>query len=556
MAHIDLPDQVYQQLQAYAHEQALSPEACIIQLLQQATSANQTEDPDYIAPSDDLSYFESLMETQSAYVVRTDIEGRYTYVNERFYRDYKWLYGSRESVIGADSMKTIDPIDHTLTAQIVMRCFAQPNQPIPVQLRKTTPTGIPSYTLWEFTALADSNGEVQEFQCIGIDINQQVQAEHQLQQKEQTLAISLKAARAGVWIWDIVTEEVTWDETMAAHHGIRLEDFSNNYAGWAENVHPDDLATTEAHLQQALETQAPFDTQFRIVRPDGSIRWLMGQGIALYDPDTNKPLRMIGVNIDITERKRMEKLELERTRLALELDKNQQLSDERSKMISIMSHELRTPIAIVSTSSDILLRYADRLSPEDHTQRLKGMKQQIRRLEYILDQVALINKADAGFMICNPTNTHLGTFIENITSSLEDITSQEHHLQTHFTTQRNYAVMDATLMHHALSNLITNAVKYSPDGGTIHLKVMDASEGITFAVQDEGMGIPEADLKTLFAPFARGGNVGTIHGTGLGLAIVNRIVQEHNGHVQVNSQLGHGSIFSITIPKLIASEVY
>ena len=107
--------------------------------------------------------------------------------------------------------------------------------------------------------------------------------------------------------------------------------------------------------------------------------------------------------------------------------------------------------------------------------------------------------------------------------------------------------MDEKLIRHILSNLLSNAIKYSPKGGKVHLECVCTQEALMFHVQDRGIGIPIADQARLFDPFQRASNVGTISGTGLGLAIVKKAVELHGGNITVNSELGVGTTFTVTL---------
>lgn len=137
------------------------------------------------------------------------------------------------------------------------------------------------------------------------DITERKQAEEKLQRLNERFALATRAAHAGVWDLDIQKNELIWDDRMYELYGVNQEDFSGAYEAWLQGVHPDDRACSDEIVQQAFRGEREYDTEFRIVRPDGVIRWLKAYGQVTRD-GAGVPLRMTGVNYDITERKQAE----------------------------------------------------------------------------------------------------------------------------------------------------------------------------------------------------------------------------------------------------------
>lgn len=137
------------------------------------------------------------------------------------------------------------------------------------------------------------------------DISERIAALEALRERENTLALSLRAAKAGIWIWDIASGQLTWDETMEKMHGLAVGTFDGRYESWRQNVHPEDIAAAEQALRAALDDDVPFNVEFRVRLPGGAICHVLGQAIVLRD-ENDEPARMIGVNIDITKRKQSE----------------------------------------------------------------------------------------------------------------------------------------------------------------------------------------------------------------------------------------------------------
>jgi len=174
----------------------------------------------------------------------------------------------------------------------------------------------------------------------------------------------------------------------------------------------------------------------------------------------------------------------------------------------------------------------------------------------LLNDVILIGTAEAAQVKFNPTQLDLESLcrevVEELPLSLDS--QQEDHRSTvptiAFSTQgdETHANMDEKLLRQILANLLSNAVKYSPKGGTVCFDIVCQEGQAIFRIQDEGIGIPPEDQERLFESFYRASNAGTIQGTGLGLAIVKKCVDLHQGQMTVESEVGVGTTFTVTLP--------
>jgi signal transduction histidine kinase len=167
----------------------------------------------------------------------------------------------------------------------------------------------------------------------------------------------------------------------------------------------------------------------------------------------------------------------------------------------------------------------------------------------LLNDVLLINKVEAGRVEFNPQPLVLNEFCQEIIEELQ-ITTDQHHLELRSQLPNRPDQIDRKLMRHILTNLLSNAINYSPNGGDIVVGLDSANKQLQLWVQDHGIGIPEDARPTLFDSFVRGPNVGTISGTGLGLAIIQKSVGLHQGQITFDSTVGKGTTFTITLPIL------
>jgi signal transduction histidine kinase len=166
----------------------------------------------------------------------------------------------------------------------------------------------------------------------------------------------------------------------------------------------------------------------------------------------------------------------------------------------------------------------------------------------LLEDVLTIGKAEAGKLKFTPSPMDLVAFCRDLVESLQMSAREQHQINFVAVGDGSDAQMDEKLLAHVLTNLLSNAVKYSPDGGMVQFDLICEYSWAIFRIQDSGIGIPPDDLERLFESFRRASNVGAIPGTGLGLAIVKKCVDLHGGQITVESEVGAGTTFTVTLP--------
>ncbi|MES2951229.1 MAG: ATP-binding protein [Pseudomonadota bacterium] len=251
---------------------------------------------------------------------------------------------------------------------------------------------------------------------------------------------------------------------------------------------------------------------------------------------------------DITQRRQAEE------EIRTSLEKQKELNQLKSRFVSMASHEFRTPLATILSSSDLLAHYYDRLPTAERTELFDAIAIAVKRMTKMLEDILVIGKDEEERMEYKPVPMALDTFcaalVQEQQSELAIAGPLRHSLQLTISGNQPHGHFDEKLMRHIFGNLLSNAVKYSPRGGLVGFDVYCAEDGFTLTVSDQGIGIPEADLPRLFETFHRATNVGNIVGTGLGLAIVKRSVELHCGTIAVNSTLGKGTVFTVSLPRL------
>jgi signal transduction histidine kinase len=233
------------------------------------------------------------------------------------------------------------------------------------------------------------------------------------------------------------------------------------------------------------------------------------------------------------------------------LGKARELSDLKSRFVSVTSHQFRTPMAIIQSNTD-LVNMASKQSSDTVKPLLnkatKRIKQEIENMVELMDDILILGRISEGNSLkLNKKSTELVEFCESIVSDFDEIHNNERHVKLVVLGAPKEMRLDKKLIRHALVNLLSNALKYCVDADPT-LQLEFDTQFVSLSVIDKGIGIPAGDMPNLFQPFQRAGNVGAIKGTGLGLSISKEYVELHGGTMQVESKLNEGSTFTITLP--------
>jgi PAS domain S-box-containing protein len=304
-------------------------------------------------------------------------------------------------------------------------------------------------------------------------------------------------------------------------------------------VNPSDVDGLLNALAAVVNTGKPIRAEIVAAHQDGT-RLDVDVGLAAIVKGNKIQDVVVGLR-DITERKQMEQ------GLRAALEKEKELNELKLRFSSMVSHEFRTPLAVILSSAGLLQGYSDRMSVEKRAEHLSQIQVQVERLVGLLDDVLTLSQAETVGIEMRKEPVDLSVLCAALVVEIQQ-TTQQHVLMLSIDGDSRPIALDTKLIRQAITNLLTNAVKYSPAGGTVRVDLAYRAHQILIHIQDEGIGIPEPDQKRLFEVFHRAKNVGAVPGTGLGLPIVKRAVEAHGGAVSVKSVVGSGTTFIIQIP--------
>lgn len=293
------------------------------------------------------------------------------------------------------------------------------------------------------------------------------------------------------------------------------------------------------YMKRLRGEPAATNYDFRIIDKHSRVRWLSINAVTLDWEGRPATLNFL---TDITERRRAE----EEVRRALV--KERELNDLKSRFVAMTSHEFRTPLATILSSTELLDRHHERLPPGERKTILGRISAGVERMTHMLENVLIMGRAETDAMDFDPSPLDLPGLCRQIIEEARVHAGAAHEIRFEFSGAPETVEMDEKLLRHALGNLLSNALKYSPQGGLVTLDAAISDNGVTFEVADSGIGIPIQDHERLFETFHRARNVGNIAGTGLGLAIVKKSVELHGGRVGFSSEVGKGTRFTVTLP--------
>lgn len=231
------------------------------------------------------------------------------------------------------------------------------------------------------------------------------------------------------------------------------------------------------------------------------------------------------------------------------LQHEQDLNQLKSGVISTVSHEFRTPLTVINSNVQLLDRYYNEMTHEQLRNRFRLISNSIQHLQYMLDNISLLDIHQRGILRPTPEVVNLQEFCHSLTDELNSISLPMGRVKLLNLCQQKNTVIDRKLVRHIMTNLLTNALKYSPVDTKVLFKVEDSSEqNIKFTIQDKGIGIEEKEMRNIWEPFYRGTNTSGIKGTGIGNSIVKSCVEMLSGTITIDSRLHEGTTVEVILP--------
>jgi PAS domain S-box-containing protein len=590
-------------------------------------------------------------------VCEIDLEGHYLRVNDRFCEITGY---SREELLAKRFQDITHPED---VAEDVEAYRRQAEQDFPYRIEKRY-VHKDGHIVWielDGYIVRDGQGRAQFGVGIVQDITEQKRVKDHLREREEYLRLAVEGGQMGTWEWDTRRDRSRWNAREYELLGLPVGDGEIATAAFLERIHPEDLMELRAKTALALETGEDFSHEFRIVRPGGEVRWLAGKGKVIRDHG-GEPTRMIGVNFDITERRRAEEIlrrSEARFRLLVETAQegiwsvdalgrteyiNQRMAEMlgyalqdllgrsvfdftfeedrdtamrlfrqcladskmqfdfrlrradggelwvgvaagrivnengevlgalalfsdvterrraeaalkeadrcKNEFLAMLSHELRNPLAPIRAAVQAM-RKLDMADPKQHWAR-DVVDRQVNQLTRLVDDLLDVSRIVQGKLTLKSAPLDLVAVIEQAVETARPVMEGRRHTFIVSVPQSSIRLEgDAVRLVQVFSNLLDNAAKYTPEGGSVWLTVTLAGGEAAVSVRDTGEGIAAVLLPYLFDIFTQAERSldRSQGGLGLGLTIVQKIVEMHGGRIEAKSEgLGKGSEFIVRLP--------
>ncbi|MBI5667070.1 MAG: PAS domain S-box protein [Chloroflexi bacterium] len=481
--------------------------------------------------------YRSLVETQTELVCRYLPDTTLVFVNEAYCRCFG---GSSSELIGTSFLNLIPAEQHSAILAHVRSLVAEPRT-TRYEHEAVLPSGERRWQLWVDQVLVDERGQVVEIQAVGRDITELKQTQLALAESEQRLQSIFDSLQ------DMVYSVFIEDQPRLAYinpaveqiYGRAVAEFYANPRLWYEAVHPDDRADVAS--APPLDNDHPYsECEYRILRPDGDIRWLYSRAWLVRDGE-GRPVRLDGISTDITARRIAQQ---QAFALALETERVNLLS----RFIQMASHEFRTPLSIINSSAFLMSQCADPVRREGYAERVET---QVMLLTRLVDMLVKLSKLDnAAEFDFQPGGLNL--LLRNIASGLQPaLLKYGLSLQLELDGSLPNTRFDYTWMKEGLEQILDNAVRYTPAGGRITVRTRLEADNAVIEVEDTGAGITPEAMPRIFERFYRTDIHHTTPGFGLGLTIAQRVIEQHGGTIEVDSQPGAGTTFRLVLPHVL-----
>ena len=493
----------------------------------------------------------ALFEQSPFSTVLYDTAGRVVAVNAAFER----LFGLTMDAIPADYSVLSDPqLEQGGHLPAVRRAFKGDNVTLPLVFYDATTidgAGRRNWTQGHFFPMRDLAGGVTGMVLIHVDLTERVEAEEARRLSEERLRIALDAGRLGAWEWDIAGGRVHWSDTLQRIHGLVPGTFRGTFEEYQSDIHPDDRERVLGQISHSLDG-APHRLDYRIVRPDGEVRWLEARG-ELFRAADGSPARMLGICTDVTERKLAdEERAAAHRRLEEQAAELEEANRTKGDFLATMSHELRTPLNAIGGYAQLLEMGVHGPVTAEQREALRRVQKSQQHLLSLINDVLNFAKLEAGHVTYDIERVSVQELLAELDSLVAPQLGAKSLRYACAPCETTLSVAaDAEKTQQILLNLLSNAIKFTPEGGEIQIGARARGDAIHIDVRDTGIGIPADRIDAVFEPFvqlARGPSSAR-EGTGLGLAISRDLARAMSGDITVESVPGRGSTFTVTLPR-------
>ncbi|OYT86584.1 MAG: hypothetical protein CFE46_17360 [Burkholderiales bacterium PBB6] len=415
--------------------------------------------------------------------------------------------------------------------------------PVDVMTRYITQNNSWRHAMTRRVLQLDADGQPEALVGVAIDISERERVLAELHSAHQRFTLMADGVGIGTWWHDVATGENHWDERMWALRGLHPQPQAPSIEDMLNLVHPSDRAAVRQQISRPAEASRAPHYEFRVVLPDGRERWLASRSVQVLDAQGNT-LQRLGANWDVTDARQAAAARHDQA-LA------QRESQAKSELLARLSHELRTPLNAILGFTRLLITGQEHDTPASRQDKLGHLLSAGNHL------LSLVNDV---LQLARPEEDPNGP-ITLIDLALDELVAQSLPMLHWHASERQVQLTaavpplltvraDALRLRQVVLNLLSNAVKYNRLGGSVHVTARGDGDLVHLDVVDTGIGMAPEQVDLAFQPFQRLSQPGAgVEGVGIGLAIVKSLVLRMGGSIEVSSQPGQGSRFSLTLPR-------
>ncbi|HWP19421.1 MAG TPA: PAS domain-containing protein [Burkholderiaceae bacterium] len=448
----------------------------------------------------------------------------------------------RPQPMGIDDIRAhVHPDDRAAAARANERAASQAG-PVDQALRYLQSDGTVKSVLTRRVAERDAEGRCVAIIGVALDLTDRERTEAALVEARERVALATEAVGMGTWERDLMRDQSFWDAQMYRLRGLPANERRPVNELRIACMHPDDVEGMLQTYEGALSNPncEVVGHEFRVVWPDGTVRWLASRGHIVRAAD-GRALRMLGVNWDVTELKQAEQTRREK-------EAAEQASRAKSEFLARMSHELRTPLNAVLGFTQVLQADTDEPLTPSQRSRVEHIVAAGRHLLALIDDVLDLARIESGALELEARTLSLDEVLADAMDLVAPI-ARKHGIRLRVEAVEGLVVADRRRLRQVLMNLLSNAIKYNRPGGDVVVGAQGRPPWAWICVRDTGRGMSEEQLGRLFEPFNRlGMEREGIEGTGIGLAIAQQLVRHMGGVIKVRSRVGEGSEFRVWLP--------
>ncbi|MEX2170354.1 MAG: ATP-binding protein [Pirellulales bacterium] len=368
------------------------------------------------------------------------------------------------------------------------------------------------------------------------------QAESALRESEDRFRMLADNMSQFAWTADAKGWIYWYNQRWYDYTGTTLEEMQG--WGWKQVHHPDHVNRVVERIQRSWDTGEPWEDTFPLRGKGGEYRWFLSRALPIRD-DQGKVLRWFGTNTDVTERLEME------IQIRQQAESLADLHRRKDEFLAMLSHELRNPLAPIANAVQLLGLQQNEGQLQQQARTI--IERQVGQLNRLVDDLLEVSRFTTGRIHLNLEQVALNGIVGNAVETVHPLIGQRRHaLQLSLPSEPIWLHADAARLEQVVVNLLTNAAKYTEDGGHIWLSAQQEGDEAVLRVRDSGVGIPPELLPHVFDLFTQSKRSldRSDGGLGIGLSLVQRLVKMHGGSVEVRSALDQGSEFVVRLPMM------